>query len=411
MNLDKKSLLDLSDHELQDKRVLVRADLNVPLHEDGTVASDYRVRETLPTLRYLVERKARVFVVTHLGRPKGQPEDKYRVKPVVEALQRLMPDTKVHYATGTVAETVAEWREKLPPGEILLLENIRFEPGETRNDMDLARQLASFADIYVNDAFGAAHRAHASTEGVARFVPVKVAGLLMQKELSALSGILHSPDKPFTAIIGGSKVSTKLEVLQQLIRQVNNLVIGGGMVFTFLKAKGYEVGSSLVEDEHIQTALDLMKDAEAHDKVIVLPKDIVVADKFAADAEVQTVSCQHIPEGWMGLDLGPDTINRIAEVVKNSKTVFWNGPLGVFEFPAFAEATRSTASCIAKLTQQDMLTSVIGGGDTQAAIEQFGMNPADFTHVSTGGGATMELIEGKELPGIVALEDKVPSPV
>jgi phosphoglycerate kinase len=409
VNLNKKTVSDIPDTAYNGKRVLVRTDFNVPLTADGEVASDYRIRESLSTLDYLLKRNARVIVVTHLGRPKGEPDPKYTLKPVAQKLREMMPNINVKFIGSAVGPEVLAAVEQLQPGEILMLENIRFEPGESRNDPALAKQLATITDIYVNDAFGAAHRAHASTEGVAHEVAVKVAGLLMWQELSALGIVVKSPEKPFTAIVGGSKVSTKIGVLSTLLKHVNNLVIGGGMVFTFLKAKGYNVGNSLVEDEHLETALNLMKEAEQEDRVIVLPKDVVIADRFAADAEHKIVPISQIPDGWMGLDLGPESTERIADVLRNSKTVFWNGPLGVFEFPAFATATREVAETIAKLTKEGQLSSVLGGGDTQAALEAFHITPDSFTHVSTGGGATLELMEGKELPGIQVLDDKVPT--
>ncbi len=406
----KKSITDLPDSAFDGKRVLVRTDFNVPLNPDGSIASDHRIQETLPTLRYLLDRKAKVIIATHMGRPKGAPDPKYSLNPVVERLKQLLPETPVYYDDKPVmASETNKAVHHLKSGEILVLENIRFEPGETQNDPELAKKLASFADIYVNDAFGTAHRAHASTEGVAHYVPVKVAGLLMKRELTSLGMILEEPEKPFTAIIGGSKVSTKLDVLKRLMNSVNNLVIGGGMVFTFLRARGLSTGNSLVEEDYVDIARDLMETAEKMDRVIVLPKDVVVADRFAADAESQVVSVNQIPDGWMGLDLGPESVARITDVLQNSKTVFWNGPLGVFEFPKFAQSTREVADIIARLTSEGLMSSVIGGGDTQAAIEQFGISPESFTHVSTGGGAAMELLEGKELPGVAILDDKVPT--
>jgi phosphoglycerate kinase len=407
--ISKKTIKDLPDSLYQDKRVLVRTDFNVPLKPDGSVANDLRIRETLPTLQYLVDRGARVILVTHLGRPKGTVDPEYSLKPVVKDLQALMPKMSIKSVSACVGPDVTTAVENLKPGEILVLENIRFEPGETQNDATLSNQLAQLADIYVNDAFGTSHRAHASTEGVTHFVPICVAGLLMEKELHALEILLKYPEKPFTAIVGGSKVSTKIGVLKELMTHVNNLVIGGGMVFTFLKAKGYNVGSSLVEDDFLIMATEIMEQAEATDKIIILPKDIVVADRFAADASHQVVSLEHIPEAWMGLDIGPESTSRIMDVLRNSKTVFWNGPLGVFEFPPFAKSTEAIAREIADQTQKDHLVSILGGGDTLAAIEQFGIAPSAYTHVSTGGGATMELIEGKTLPGVSALDDRVPS--
>ncbi len=405
----KKSITDLPDSAFDGKRVLVRTDFNVPQNPDGSISSDYRIRESLPTLEYLLQRQARVIVMSHLGRPKGAPDPKYSLKPVYERLKSLLPNATVLWSDAVTGPTVKAQVDELRPGSVLLLENVRFEPGETKNDPALAKELASYADIYVDDAFGAVHRAHSSTAGVADALQEKVAGLLLTRELKALHVLMTSPDRPYTAIIGGSKVSTKIDVLMELLKSVNNIVIGGGMVFTFLKAKGYDVGNSLVEDDYIETAKKLMDEAQARDKAIVLPQDVVIADKFAADANVQIVTCGSIPDGWMGLDLGPESTERIIGVIKNSKTVFWNGPLGVFEFPAFAKSTEIVARTLAQLTQEGLICSVLGGGDTQAAIELFGLTPDRFTHVSTGGGATLELLEGKALPGIVALNDKVPT--
>jgi phosphoglycerate kinase len=405
----KASITDLPDNTYSGKRVLVRTDFNVPLSPDGKVASDLRIRETLPTLDYLLQRGARVIIASHLGRPKGTVDESARMKSVTDELQGLMPGVTIRYVPQVVGSEVTAAVNELKPGEILVLENVRFEPGETKNDPAFAKQLAELADIYVNDAFGTAHRAHASTEGVAHLVPVKVAGLLMQRELTSLAMILQDPAKPFTAIVGGSKVSTKIGVLETLLQKVNNIVIGGGMLFTFLKAKGFPIGSSLVEDDCLEIANQLVQKAETLDRIIVQPKDVVIADRFAADAQHQVVPVNQIPDGWMGLDLGPESTERIIEVIKNSKTVFWNGPLGVFEFPEFARSTQAVAEAIATLTEKGLLTSVLGGGDTLAALDAFGIDPSRYTHVSTGGGATLELMEGKELPGVAALDDKVPS--
>ncbi len=405
----KKCITDLPDSAYAEKSVLVRTDYNVPLDEKGNITSDYRIQQSLPTLEYLLKRNAKVIIVSHLGRPKGTVVEKLRLKPVAEALQKLLTNTVVHYSDTCIGQAVTEKVNTLKPGEILILENIRFEPGETQNDPVLAKQLAALADIYVNDAFGAAHRAHASTEGITHDVPINVAGLLVERELSTLLPLLKNPDKPFTAIIGGSKISTKIDVLSQLLTQVNTMVIGGGMVFTFLKALDYNIGNSLLEEEHIETARNLMKQAETMDKIIVLPKDIVIADQFSADAKHQVVAANAIPDGWIGMDLGPQSTQHIETVLKNSKTVFWNGPLGVFEFPAFAKSTQAVAETLAELTEKRYLKSILGGGDTQAAIDQFQISPSSFTHVSTGGGATLELLEGKALPGIEALDNKIPT--
>lgn len=401
----KKTIQDLSDSLIEGKRVLIRTDFNVPIIE-GRVTSDHRIRATLPTLKYLLERKAKLVLVTHLGRPKGEHKPEFSVSPVVTRLQELLPDVSVKTIELPIDDKARTEVDTLKPGEIAVLENIRFEPGETKNSPELAKSLASLCDIYVNDAFGAAHRAHASTEGVTAFVGHKVAGLLMGQELEALSVLTNKPESPYTAIIGGSKVSTKIGVLKNLIKHVNNVVIGGGMVFTFLKAQGYNVGNSLVEDDQLEMAKQLLKDCEATETRIILPTDVVVAEKFAADAQYKTVSVKEIPDGWMGLDIGPDSTRQVMEVLKDSKTVFWNGPLGVFEFEPFAKATKAVAETLAQQTRNGRLTSVLGGGDTEAAIETFGIAHNNYTHVSTGGGASLELLEGKDLPGITALDDK-----
>jgi len=405
----KRALTDLPDSQLAEKRVLMRVDFNVPLSPEGTVTSDHRIRETLPTLHYLLQRGARIILMSHLGRPKGAPDPQFSLKPVALALQALLPQTPVRFVPTVIGPEAKSAVEALAPGEILLLENIRFEPGETKNDPELAKTLAQYADIYVNDAFGAAHRAHASTEGVAHLVPTKVAGLLMQQELTQLGQLLQAPQQPFVAIIGGSKVSSKIGVLNQLMNHVSHLVIGGGMVFTFLKAQGLPVGSSLVEDEFVQTARDLMTKAQAEGKTIWLPTDIEIADAFSADANHKTVPANAIPDGWMGLDIGPDSAQSLSQLLAQAKTVLWNGPLGVFEFPAFAMGTRTVADTLVQLTASGQVVSVLGGGDTQAAIGAFGMDKSAFTHVSTGGGASLELLEGKTLPGVAILEDKTPA--
>ena len=390
------------------KRALVREDFNVPLSKDGQITDDTRIREALPTLRYLLEQGAKVIVMSHLGRPKGQVDPAFTLAPVTKRLQELLPGVTIHFAPETDLTAVANQTETLKAGELLLLENVRFYPGEEKNDPELAKQLATLGDIYVNDAFGTAHRAHASTEGVAHCLPERVAGFLMEKEIKALSLVLNS-DQPLTAIIGGSKISTKITVLENLLPKVRHMIIGGGMIFTFLKAQGLPVGNSLVEDEFVETARQLLADAQASagsKKVtLVLPDDILIADRFAADAESRVVDANQIPDGWMGLDIGPSTIARIQEILRQSPLVLWNGPMGVFEFPRFAEGTRAIAETLAQETEAGRSKTILGGGDTVAAIEQFQFAPTQFTHVSTGGGASLEFLEGKILPGIAALED------
>lgn len=399
----KKTIQDIVDWH--NKRVLVREDFNVPQDEHGNITNDTRIRETLPTLKYLVERGARVIVVSHLGRPKGKVDAKYSLAPIAERLKKLMAPTPVLYIDKVFSPEVQAAADTLKPGSILLLENVRFEPGEESNDRQFAQNLASLAEIYVNDAFGAAHRAHASTEGVAHFMPVKVAGLLMAKEIAALSSITVKPEKPYTAIIGGSKVSTKITVLEHLLDVVDNLVIGGGMLYTFLKAQGIDVGKSLVEDAHFETARQLLDKAAEKNVLIYLASDTVIADAFQAEANKKVVLVTDIPPDWMGLDIGPDSIEHIKQMIRNSKTVLWNGPLGVFEFPAFANGTRAVAEAIAEWTEAGFCKSILGGGDTVAAIEQLGISPERYTHVSTGGGASLEFLEGRSLPGITVLDN------
>ena len=397
--MQKMTIRDIRDW--QGKRALVREDLNVPLNDKQEITDDTRIREALPTLSYLCQQGAKVIIMSHLGRPKGKPSPEFSLEPVAKQLQSLLPTIPVHFCKEAVSSALVDRTNELKPGEILLLENMRFEPGEEKNDRELAKQLATLGDIYVNDAFGAAHRAHASTEGVAHLMDVKVAGLLMEKEINALTGVLQST-QPLTAIIGGSKISTKITVLENLLPKVKHLVIGGGMLFTFLKAKGLPVGNSLVEDEFVGTAEKLLK--QASDKII-LASDVVIADRFAADADSKTVSDESIPEGWMGLDIGPASIAHLKSVLEKSPVVLWNGPLGVFEFPRFANGTREIAETLATLTERGKPRSIMAGGDTVAAIEQFGIDPSRYSHVSTGGGASLEFLEGKTLPGIAALDD------
>lgn len=400
----KKTVKDIQDW--QNKRALVRVDYNVPVNEAGEITDDSRIRETLPTLKYLISQGARVILTAHFGRPKGKVNDTMRLAPVAKRLQDLLGAVSVKYSRDVYSPQVEAMVSELKPGEVLLLENVRFEPGEEANDPSFAKKLASLADVFVNDAFGAAHRAHASTEGVGHFLAHRVAGLLMEREIQALSSVLENPARPYTAIIGGSKVSTKITVLENLLNVVDTLVIGGGMLFTFLKAKGVEVGNSLVEDEYLEVARNLMADAEKRSSRILLAKDVVIADAFKADANVRVVDADQIPAGWMGLDIGPKSIQDVKAVIHDSKTVLWNGPLGVFEFPAFADGTREVAEALVDWTEKQGGRSILGGGDTVAALEQFAIPPEKYTHVSTGGGASLEFLEGKMLPGIAILEEQ-----
>ncbi|QWU16439.1 phosphoglycerate kinase [Paenibacillus sophorae] len=393
--MSKKSVRDV---EVTGKRVFVRVDFNVPL-EDGKITDDTRIRETLPTIKYLIENGAKLILASHMGRPKGQFVDSMRLTPAAERLSELL-GKPVAKADEAVGEAVKAKIAELKDGDVLVLENVRFYPGEEKNDPELAKQFAELADLFVNDAFGAAHRAHASTEGIAHYLPA-VSGLLMEKELNVLGKALSNPERPFTAIIGGSKVKDKIDVIDNLLTLADNVLIGGGLSYTFSKAQGYEVGKSLLDEEKIDTALVFIEKAKKLGKNFLLPVDAVVADKFGADANTKTVDISEIPADWLGLDIGPKTAALYADVIKNSKLVVWNGPMGVFEIDIFAEGTKAVAEACAKTEGY----TVIGGGDSAAAAEKFKL--ADqMDHISTGGGASLEFMEGKALPGVVALNDK-----
>ncbi len=398
--LSKRSIEDLSQDELSGKRVLVRADFNVPL-KDGRITDDTRIRATLPTLRYLLDRNAKVILTSHLGRPKGKTPE-LTLAPVAERLTELL-GREVTLAPDVVGESVKSLVLGMKPGELVLLENVRWYPEEEKNAPEFAQQLADLAEIYVNDAFGTAHRAHASTAGVAQYLP-SVAGFLMHKEIAVMGKALEAPERPFVAIIGGSKVSSKIGVLQHLINKVDRLIIGGGMIFTFLEAQGLEVGKSLVETDKLDLARELMRAAKEKGVEFILPTDILVATGINALAAEATVSVNAMPADLMGVDVGPQTIERLKQALGDARTVIWNGPMGVFENPAFAEGTRAVAQVLAERTSQGAIT-IVGGGDSVAAVE--GMGLADkFTHVSTGGGASLEFLEGLELPGVAALNAK-----
>jgi len=390
--MDKKTVRDI---EVKGKRVLVRVDFNVPL-AGGEVADDTRIKAALPTIHYLLEQGAAVILTSHLGRPKGQVREDLRMDPVARRLFELLGQevVKVDDCIGPQVEAAAA---RLKPGEVLLLENLRFHKEETENDPTFASKLAALAEVYVNDAFGAAHRAHASVSGVPAYLPA-VAGFLMEKELNFLGRALERPERPFVAILGGAKISDKIGVIENLLGKVDTLLIGGGMANTFLKAQGYEVGESLVEEESLPLAREIMTKAG---KRLVLPHDVVVADAFDAQAQAKTVDVDEVPPGWRILDIGPKTVEHFGERLASAKTVIWNGPMGVFEFPRFAQGTVIIAQ---KLAQIEALT-IIGGGDTVAAVRQAGL--ADkMSHISTGGGASLEFLEGKTLPGVAALEDR-----
>ncbi|CAB1100944.1 unnamed protein product [Ectocarpus sp. CCAP 1310/34] len=397
----KLSVGDLKDEDLKGKKVLVRCDLNVPL-SDKVIGDDTRIRASIPTIEYLLGKGARVALSSHLGRPKDGPEDKFSLGPVAERLTELLgKDCKM--APDCVGDEVAKIADALGDGEVMLLENVRFYPAETKNDKDFAEKLAAPFDLFVNDAFGTAHRAHCSTEGVTKFLSPSVAGFLLQKELDYLAGAVQEPKRPFAAIVGGSKVSSKIGVIESLLAKCDKLIIGGGMVFTFLKARGLGVGSSLVEEDKLELAKELEEKAKTAGVEIILPSDVVVADAFAADAKTQVVKADAIPDGWMGLDNGPEATKEIQAALKECKTVVWNGPMGVFEYEAFAKGTFAIADTLAEITAEGC-TTIVGGGDSVAAVEK--ANLADkMSHISTGGGASLELLEGKVLPGVAALND------
>lgn len=391
--MNKKTIRDVP---VAGKRVLVRVDFNVPL-EGGEVRDDTRIVAALPTIRYLLDEKARVILASHLGRPKGKPAPEFSLRPVAKRLGELL-GVSVAFAGDCVGPEAEAAVARLRPGQVLMLENLRFHAEEEANDPEFSRKLASLADLYVNDAFGTAHRAHASTAGVAAFLPA-VAGFLMEKEIDYLSRALEAPQRPFVAILGGAKISDKIGVVRNLLGKVDRLLIGGGMANTFLKAQGYDVAASLVEEDSVAIAEELMTQSGGK---ILLPTDAVVADAFAADAEAKVVPVGEVPQGWRILDIGPQTVSAFTEALRGAKTVVWNGPMGVFEFPRFAEGTFAMARALADL--HDAVT-IIGGGDSAAAVEQAGV--ADkVSHVSTGGGASLEFLEGKTLPGVAVLADR-----
>src|SRR5690606_4270724 len=391
--MPKKTVRDV---DVKGKRVFVRVDFNVPM-QDGKITDDTRIRAALPTIQYLSEQGAKVILASHLGRPKGQVVEELRLTAAGKRLSELIgkPVRKTNEAFG---ETVKAEIAKMEDGDILLLENVRFYPGETKNDPELARSFAELADLYVNDAFGAAHRAHASTEGIAQYIPA-VSGFLMEKELNVLGEAMENPKRPFTAIIGGAKVKDKIGVIENLLEKADNLIIGGGLAYTFVKAQGYEIGKSLLEEDKIELAKEFMAKAKEKGVNFYMPVDVVVAKEFSEDAETKVVDIKEIPSNWEALDIGPKTRELYTDIVKNSALVIWNGPMGVFEFDKFAEGTKAVAQALADAANT---YTIIGGGDSAAAAEKF--NLADkMDHISTGGGASLEFIEGKVLPGVAAL--------
>jgi phosphoglycerate kinase len=393
---DKKTVKDV---DVRGKRVLVRVDFNVPL-SNGEVTDDTRVRAALPTLRYLVDHGARVIVMSHLGRPKGAPDPAFSLRPVRAVLQRLL-GRNVVFVDDIAGPEAQEAVSRMVDGEVLMLENVRFDPGEKANDPVFAKALAQLGDIYVNDAFGAAHRAHASTEGIAHLLPA-YAGLLLAREVETLTSMLANPDRPFVAILGGSKVSDKFGVIDRLLDCVDTLIIGGGMCFTLLVAKGVSVGKSLVENEWVEPAKKMLAKAADKGVELVLPVDFVIADAVDADAETRIVAREEIPDGMMGLDIGPTSVELFKGEIASAKTIFWNGPMGVFELAPFENGTRQVALAVAR---NNRAASIVGGGDSVAALKKFDLEER-VTFVSTGGGASMKLLEGAELPGLAALLDR-----
>ena len=393
---NKKSIEDVA---VAGKKVLVRCDFNVPLDENKNITDENRINGALPTIKYLMEHGARVILCSHLGRPKGEVNMKFSLKPVADRLSEIL-GKEVKLAPDCVGPEVKKMTDEMKDGDVILLENVRFHKEEEKNDPAFAKEMASVADLFVNDAFGTAHRAHASTAGVADYLPA-VCGYLIQKEISVMGKALSDPQRPFVAILGGAKVSDKIGVIENLLEKVDTLIIGGGMAYTFNKAKGYEIGTSICEDEKLDLAKELMAKAEAKGVKLLLPIDNKIAKEFSNDTEFKTVAADAFDPDWMGMDIGDKTIALFSDAIKNAKTVIWNGPMGVFEFSNFAEGTREIAKAVAAA---DAVT-IIGGGDSVAAVKQLGFGDK-MTHISTGGGASLEFLEGKVLPGIDVLENK-----
>lgn len=392
--------LSVTDLDVQGKRVLVRVDFNVPLDESGNITDDTRIKAALPTIKHLVDKGAKTILMSHLGRPKGNVVPGLSLAPAAKRLGELL-GKDIPLAPDCVGDDVKAMVDRMQPADVLMLENTRFHAGEEKNDPEFARQLAQLGDLYVNDAFGTCHRAHASTEGVARLLPLAAAGFLVQKELEAFGKALTDPDRPFVAVLGGAKVSDKIPVVENLLNKVDTLIIGGGMAYTFLKAKGYEVGLSLLDEEKVDLAGDLMRRADQAGVELLLPADTLIADRDAPDAETAIVPVDQIPSDKMGMDIGPETAKRFGDVIRRARTVIWNGPMGRFEYDIFAKGTLRVAQAMADCNG----TTIVGGGDSIAALEKMGL-AEKMSHISTGGGASLELLEGKELPGVSVLTDK-----
>jgi len=397
MNLRKQTIQDV---DLRDKRVIIRADFNVPLDDALQITDDTRIRSTLPTINRAVDEGAKVILCSHLGRPKGKPDPKLSLAPIAKRLQRLL-GKEVTFAPDCIGTAVEGLVARMKPGDVLLLENLRFHPGEEKNDEAFSRALASLGDVYINDAFGAAHRAHASIVGIPKLIKVAAAGYLLKKEIEYLEGAVAAPVRPFVAILGGAKVSGKIEVIENLGKRVDKVIIGGGMAFTFIKAMGQEIGNSLVEDNMLEFARGIHEHALSRGVKFYLPVDCVVAHSREPGAETKLVPVQEIPKGWYGLDIGPASVKLFSEAVQNAKTILWNGPMGVFEMDAFARGTFAMAHAVANA----YALTIVGGGDTALAVHRAGESES-MTFISTGGGAALELLEGKQLPGLVALPDR-----
>lgn len=401
--MSKLSLSSLEKSKLEGKKVLVRVDFNVPLNDSGQITDDTRIRAAIPTIKYLINNSAKVILAAHFGRPKGKVNEKMRLTPVADRLSDIL-EQKVNLTESCIGEEALAKSNSLNNGDVLLLENVRFYEEEEKNDLDFAKNLASHADMYVNDAFGAAHRAHASTQGVTQFLEPAVAGFLLEKELKYLQGAIDAPKRPLAAIVGGSKVSSKIGVLDSLLDKCDKIIIGGGMIFTFYKARGLDVGKSLVEEDKLELARNLEAKAKTKGVELLLPSDVLLANEFSPDAESKVSQIDAISGDWMGLDIGPQSIKVFQNALAECKTIIWNGPMGVFEFDKFAEGTNAIATTLADLSSFSEVCTIIGGGDSVAAVEKAGL-AEKMSHISTGGGASLELLEGKTLPGVAALKD------
>ncbi len=392
-----------SEHNFKNEKALVRVDFNVPLDEHFNITDDTRMRAAIPTIKKILNDGGSVILMSHFGRPKGGPEDKFSLKHLLQHLKELLPGVTVLFSNDCIGPEAEQKAKDLKPGEVLLLENLRFHKEEEKGNEEFAKKLASLGDVYVNDAFGTAHRAHASTAVIAQFFPAekKMFGLLMNAEVSNADKVLNSSEKPFTAILGGAKVSDKIEIIENLLKKANNIIIGGGMAYTFLKAQGKEIGNSLCEEDKLDLANDILSKAKAQNVQFLLPVDSVIANKFSEDADTKIVSNDHIEKGWMGLDIGPESIKIFSKTIMESKTILWNGPMGVFEMKKFQAGTKAIAEAIAKATENGAY-SLVGGGDSVAAVNAFHLSDK-VSYVSTGGGALLEYFEGKELPGIKAI--------